>query len=229
MVQNTLLSLLQLTDPTLPIGGFAHSAALETYVQNGAVHNSATAAHFVRNMLTENLQFTDGAFVSLAWDAARQNDNVKLLRLDQECTALKLPREMREASQKLGLRLLKIVAAFDHLPAVDAYKSSIQQGDAVGHLFDRFWWCAACLQIKKADALFGFYYTTAAGMVTNCVKLIPLGQVDGQQLLFSLQATISQMVTGSLQPDPDLIGVCCAGFDIRSMQHEQLYSRLYMS
>ncbi|MCW3108709.1 MAG: Urease accessory protein ureF [Segetibacter sp.] len=88
---------------------------------------------------------------------------------------------------------------------------------------------AHALKISKAEALTGFYYNAAVGMVTNSVKLIPLGQQDGQELLFSLQPLINQLVQNSLQPKHELIGLCCTGFDIRCMQHEQLYSRLYMS
>ena len=77
--------------------------------------------------------------------------------------------------------------------------------------------------------LTGFYYNTAVGFVTNSVKLIPLGQQDGQELLFSLHPIIDKLVEESMQPDRDLLGLCCPGFDIRCIQHESLYSRLYMS
>jgi urease accessory protein len=40
---------------------------------------------------------------------------------------------------------------------------------------------------------------------------------------------IQHLATNSMEPDTNLIGLCCAGFDIASMQHEELYSRLYMS
>ena len=85
------------------------------------------------------------------------------------------------------------------------------------------------MEIEKEDALTGFYYNAAAGMVTNCVKLIPLGQQEGQELLFSLQPLIKDLVKDAMVPDKTFIGKACPGFDIRSMQHEQLYSRLYMS
>jgi len=61
------------------------------------------------------------------------------------------------------------------------------------------------------------------------VKLVPLSQQHGQEILFSFQALINELSAKSMEPDKDLIGVCCTGFDIRSMQHERLYSRLYMS
>ena len=52
---------------------------------------------------------------------------------------------------------------------------------------------ANILLIPKADALTGYYYNAAAGFVTNCVKLIPLGQHDGQEILFSLQPLIKKL------------------------------------
>ncbi|MBD0286649.1 MAG: urease accessory protein UreF, partial [Flavisolibacter sp.] len=105
---DNLLRLLQLSDPTLPVGGYAHSSGLETYVQKGVVKDKASARAFAVQMLSQNIRYTDAAFVSLAYDAAKENNWEMLLALDAECTAVKLPKEMRQASQKLGMRLLKI-------------------------------------------------------------------------------------------------------------------------
>ncbi|MEI9933711.1 MAG: urease accessory UreF family protein [Ferruginibacter sp.] len=109
------------------------------------------------------------------------------------------------------------------------YREAVKSQTAAGHYCLVFGLYAQALNISKEDALSGFYYNAAVGFVTNSVKLIPLGQQDGQEILFSLQSLIKQLVEKSMQPDKALIGLCCAGFDIRCMQHEQLYSRLYMS
>lgn len=224
-----LLHLLHLSDPTLPIGGYAHSAGLETYVQAGVVHDATTAKAFVTEMLAQNLLFTDAALVSLAYNATEENDWEELCRLDDECTAVKLPREMRQASQKLGTRLLKIFQPFCDNALANQYREAIQKRQLSGHYCLAFGQYACILQIPKAEALTGFYYNAAVGMVTNSVKLIPLGQQDGQAILFSLHTLIQELVGKTMQPDRGLIGLCCPGFDIRSMQHETLYSRLYMS
>ena len=226
---NNLLQLLQLSDPTLPIGGFSHSAGLETYVQYGIVKDKSTAKEFITAQLSQNLLYTDAAFVSLAYDAAQNNDLEKLIELDEECTAVKLPKEMRQASQKLGLRLTKIFAPIAENIFVEEYQRRIVLNKSGGHYSVVFGLLANKLGIAKKDALTGFFYNAAAGMVTNSVKLIPLGQQDGQAILFSLQPLIEELVEKSMQPDRDLIGLCCAGFDLRCMQHERLYSRLYMS
>lgn len=228
-MSTALLSLLQLSDPTLPIGGYAHSAGLETYVQQGTVHNKVTASQFVTEMLTRNLQYTDGAFVSLAYDAAEAGDVETVLQLDVECTAVKLPKEIRQASQKLGMRLMKIFQPVSESKLADEYRTAVEIKEATGHYCIVFGLYAHALHIKKQDALTGFFYNAAAGMVTNSVKLIPLGQQDGQEILFSLQPLIEQLVENTLVPDKEKLGLCCTGFDVRCMQHERLYSRLYMS
>jgi urease accessory protein len=224
-----LLSLLHLSDPTLPIGGYTHSNGLETYVQEGLVFNAATAEEYIRSMLQHNLRYNDAAFASLAFDAALQQDFNALLQLDEECTALKLPREIRQASQKLGIRLIKIFSRQQAFPFMQQYEQAMQEGVASGHYCLVFGVYACLLQIPKPDALQAFYYNAVAGLVTNSVKLVPLGQLDGQDILHRLQPLMQELATATLTPDRKWLGCCNPGFDIRCMQHERLYSRLYMS
>lgn len=224
-----LLQLLHLCDPALPIGGFSHSAGLETYVQAGLVTNRATAKEFVLQQLSQSIFYTDAAFVALAYECSVNNDLKTLLQLDEECTALKLPREMRQASNKLGIRLIKLYQQQIDSKVFTTYAQSIARQQAFGHYCIVFGLLAAALKIDKLETLTGFYCNAATGFVTNAVKLVPLGQQDGHEMLMELFPLINDLATKSLHPDKELIGLCSAGFDIRSMQHEHLYSRLYMS
>lgn len=222
-------SLLHLSDPTLPIGGYTHSNGLETYIQCMGVKDGTSARTFVRNMLSYNLKYNDASFVRLAYEAAVANDIGTVMQLDQECSALKSPKEIRQASQKLGLRLIKIFRRQKAFELIDQYETAIATNQADAHYCIAFGMYAQLLGIPLHEALFAFYYNSAIGMITNAVKLVPLGQLEGQDILFELQPLLKQLTEETITIDRNLVGLCNIAFDIRCMQHEYLYSRLYMS
>ncbi len=224
MNPKSLTTLLHLSDPTLPIGGYAHSYGLESYVQQGRVCDEASAKEFVRNSLFESAKYNDALYVRLAWEAANSGDVERLRVLDGECTAIKSPIEIRTASLKLGVRLLKI---FER--KIDTQELSTLTNNGGGHYPIIYGALAAMMGLELRDTLLSFYYNMLVCMVTNAVKLIPLGQLSGQDLIFELEAELGELVCDTVAMDPEMRGVCAVGFDIRAMQHERLYSRLYMS
>ncbi len=228
-MNQSLLHLLHLSDPTLPIGGFSHSNGLETYVQKGIVSDKDSAQLFIENMLRNSVFYNDGSYLSLAFDAIAEENWDKIIELDNHCNATKLPYEIRVASTKLGRRLIKIFSDLLTDKHIQTLDKKVKNKTIYGHYCIVFAIIANTLNISKKETLAGFYYNSAAAFITNCVKLIPLGQQTGQQILFDIMPLINQLAEDSLHPNEAKLGLCSIGFDIRAMQHETLYSRLYMS
>lgn len=87
-----------------------------------------------------------------------------------------------------------------------AYLKAINAQELHGHYAMAFAMFAHAQEISYADALSAFYYNSLNGIMTNCAKLVPISQMDAQQILFKLQPLINKLV--GLQPelDDDLIG-----------------------
>lgn len=221
--------LLQLADPTLPIGGFNHSGGLETFVQHGAVHNAATLKEFVCTQLQQNWIHNDGAYVSLAYYSSKDNNLPALMQLDKQIGAAKVARELRESSYKLGIRLLKIFAPHYQTAIVRSFQDALLSQQVRGFYPLVFGLLAAAMHLDKAATLQAFYYNAVVGLITNGVKLIPLSQMAGQEMLIELHEKIAETVAASMQPSIKQLGATTLATDIRAMQHERLYTRLYMS
>jgi urease accessory protein len=223
------LHLLHLCDPTLPIGGFSHSSGLETYTQKEIVNSPETMKVFLNQILSNSILHNEAAFVSLVYEACSGQNWDRILELDTLCNASKLPKEIRNASQKLGTRLMKIFNPKIQSAITFQIQEAIKNKEMYGHYCILFGIYAHELKIPKKEALEGFFYNTAIGYITNAVKLIPLSQDSGQTLLFEILPLLEQLTKKAMVPSEALLGKSSVGFDIRSMQHENLYSRLYMS
>lgn len=229
MKNSFLGKLLHLSDPTLPIGGYTHSNGLETYVENGLVRDKQSAERFVKHNLWYNLKYNDAALMVLAYRATLSKDLDALIALDNECNALKSAREIREASQKLGLRLYKIFTRYEINPFIQQWGDLIKQKQIESHYCITYGILACLLEIPLQEALHGYYYNAAITSITNAVKLVPLGQLDGQDILFQLHDEFEQLCNETIALDRNLVGLCNIGFEIRCMQHERLYTRIYIS
>jgi urease accessory protein len=88
---------------------------------------------------------------------------------------------------------------------------------------------AASWQIEEEAAVLGYLYSWAANLASAGVKLIPLGQTAGQQLLLDLRSQISCTAREVLQLEDDDLGSCSWGLGLASMAHETQYTRLFRS
>ena len=88
---------------------------------------------------------------------------------------------------------------------------------------------AALAGVDEVELLRRYLHSQVSAMVANCVKTVPLSQTAGQRLLFRSAALQVEAVETALHASKDLLGLSMPGFDVRCIEHETLYSRLYMS
>lgn len=227
--EEALFLLLELNDALFPIGAYAHSYGLETYVQQGLVHDSNTASAWLCAYFSGSFLYSELLAARLAYEYFPETDGLeKLLQLETELCAAKVPREPREALQKLGRRLAKNVQkiGLPFEPQFAAYVKETQHSCTHPICYGAL---AAALHLPERQALLHYFYAQLSALINTCVKLIPLSQTDGARLVASFRTKYSTIIDRVFEADEDDLGLASPGLDIRAMQHEVLYSRLYMS
>lgn len=224
------LHLLHLSDPLLPIGGFTHSYGLETYVQKELVNSSSLVKKYLVAYLRHNFLYNELLAMRLAWEYADKSNIEAIVELSNILCAAKGPRELRNAGTKLGLRLIKIIETQLNGEALFIeYLEAVKAGKCESNYCVVYGMAAYLFGIGKEEAMIAISYNTASTIINNCAKLIPISQMDGQKILFEAQAFIEELVEKADKLKPEDTGMCSIGFDIRSMQHERLYTRIYIS
>lgn len=228
---STLWSLLQISDQFFPTGGFAFSHALEAYVAAGIVHDRASCQAWISTLCWQSIGPSDLVCGAEAHRlaAAGVPGLAELLTLDRWLSATKIPRELRQESQHTGQAFLRAAMALEPAPLVQALWAQVQSGATPGQHVLVFGCVAQTLGLGLEPTLLSYLYSVLTGLVAAAVRLIPLGQSDGQRLLHAL-APLSQAVIAQYSTQrPAAIWSATPALEIRSMQHERQYSRLFRS
>ena len=222
--------LLQVNDALFPIGGYSHSYGLETYIQKGIVRNSQDAWRFIYRRMRCGFCYNEFLSARLAYEYARQGQLDRLCELEEILEAARVPREIRDAGRKLGSRFIKTVCGMPIPYESDVFEryTEARKRKSTTYCLVYGAFCASA-GIPYEDAMEHFLYAQTSSMVTNCVKTIPLSQTDGQHLLYRSQGLFQEILETLKNLTEEDLCRSTPGFDIRCMQHEGLYSRIYMS
>lgn len=223
-----LLMLLQWTDSAFPTGAFAHSGALETYTQDETIRTPADLSQLIAVKL-ESAARTDLIIVHSAMSAYTNRDEAQIIHLDQLCSASKLSREMREASEKIGRRMLASVLNLMDDAVLRWYQTEITAGRCAGHHTVVHGLACAAQGVEPRMALVAFVYALAANQTMASLKLMSIGQTQAQAVLGGLHEQMAAVVDSALGCTLDDFGNFTPGLDIRAVQHEHLFRRLFIS
>lgn len=222
---STLLRLMWLASPALPVGGFSYSEGLEAAVEAGQVHDDASAAAWLVDQLHLALVRSDLSVAAEAFHAWRRRDLDTVRALNDWVAATRETHEMRLQTEQMGRSLavwLTHQAADDAAAALTALRPAPT------------WPVAFALAAERTgadarDALLSLAFGWAENMVQAALKAVPLGQVAGQRVLTALVDELPLAVDAALALPPAERQAFTPMLAILSARHEMQYSRLFRS
>jgi urease accessory protein len=211
--------------PAYPVGAFSYSSGIEWAVEAGDITDSASFQRWLDVILASGSAFCDAVFFVHAHRAAAEDANA--LRAVAELAAAFVPSKERHLETTAqGRAFIEATRAawpcfaLDHLAA--AWDGPVAYPVAVGV-------AAAGHGIAIEPALSAYLHAVTANLISAGVRLIPLGQTNGQRLLAALEPAVSATATRALATPLDRIGGAAFRADIASVRHETQYTRLFRS
>lgn len=224
----SLLNGLRFVDSFFPSGGYAFSSGLEAAVQGVVVRNGEELSRYVVELLTTGIGEREAVVVGSAHEAYVSGSLETAFEADRELEAMKLGIESRTASRQMGRQVIRLAA--DQLarqPLIEDYLAAVEAERTPGHLAVSLGLTLAAAGWSKEDTISAFLYQTATGFVAAAMKLLPIGQREGQRLLESWLAVIERVSRSAVHQQ--VLQSWSPIQDIYAMRHSRLESRLFRS
>jgi urease accessory protein len=223
MTTEQLLGVLQLADGLFPAGGFVHSFGLETYAQDGRVHDRDTLEAFVRAHLE------DAVAAAAALRAGVDDDHAAWLEVDATLEAMKTVPEFRAGSRQMGRQTARVAAAVAPDPFVATLARAIEDGLTPGHHAAVFGAALGRRGVAAEAAAAAFLYSTAALLVGAGLRLISLGQVDGQRIVTAVLPRVAELAAVAAMTGLEEMWSFSPALELAGLRHAGLEMRLFRS
>ena len=229
MTDPRLLSLLHFADSAFPTGGYAHSFGLETYCQAGLVRGREDLERFLEAMIEGSAGPCDATAAVSALRAAACEDLRTCREVDETLEAMKPVKEFREGSRQMGRQTLRLAAALTGEAQVARYGADVERDLAPGHHAVAYWLAGAALGWEPERAATAFLYSTTALLVGAALRLMPMGQMEGQRVLWGLHPLIERVAREAAARDVGELWSFAPGIELAGIRHAALETRLFRS
>ena len=221
------LRLFQLISPALPIGAFTYSQGMEWAVENGWIENESDLEAWLHSVLHDNIEFLEAPVIARLYQALEQQSEERFsywssfLLASRETSELRA--EEKQRARALHTLLAKLPDAEDWAE-LQAWREALLKSQSSGFSLAGYYW-----HIDVHSLLHGYVWSWLENAVTVAVKLVPLGQTEGQRLLYRLSEIISPVVERALHVKDEQMGASTPALAIASSLHETQYTRLFRS
>ena len=204
-----LITVMQWLSPAFPIGGFAYSHGLEWAINKGYVSNREELQKWISDLLEYGSLKNDAILIKLVLQGSD-------------------PKEINELAMAL-------------CPASERLSETQLQGGAFCKIMREVWSLeiddltlpiALALAAKNESidqnlVVPAYLHSFCSNLISVAMRLIPIGQTDGQKILRELSPLISDSVRAVAKSNKDDLGSACFLSDVSAMQHEYLQPRVF--
>lgn len=208
------MTLAQWFSPAFPVGAFSYSHGLEAAIDSGEVCCPKSVESWIRDLIYHGGGRNDALFIAAAF---RASDTEALSHVNAQCRAFAASKERLMETDLQGEAFCAAIFALSGTgPDRLAYPVSIG-------------WAASDHGLPLGETLACYLQAFASNLVAVAMRLVPIGQSDGQRIIQALSPDCLSVAQDALSGDLDDLSSICFMADIASMRHETQHSRIFRS
>ncbi len=228
---NWLSDLIQTTDTLFPSGGYAHSYGLEEMVALNQVSSPKDLEEFLMQQILPSLEKLELPYLRYCVEAVEKNELNELVSLNEEISAWKLTREIRDAGKFQGTQLLRMILEIYECPVSERFNQLLQKGN------DQCQQITATALLRNAQnaplssSMIAWIYQAVSNFCSASIKLLRLGELACQKIIHRCidAERVQDLLSKSLGVQRDEAGFFNPMLDLASARHELAFSRLFIS
>jgi urease accessory protein len=220
-----LPALMTWLSPAYPVGAYAYSHGLEQAVETGQARDRGALQDYVACVLEQGGGSIDLVLLASAWRAAVAEDRAAILEIAELAQAMRATSELSLETMQQGAAFAAATRAAWPGTALDELEPEVLADLAYPVTVGLA--CAGRVPLRAA--LVAFAQACAANLVSAGLRLIPLGQTDGQRALAALAPVARRAAERAAVAKLEDIGAAAPLIEIASMRHETQYTRLFRS
>lgn len=218
-----LLRLMHLVSPSLPVGSFTYSQGIEWAVECGWINTADELESWLDSLLHSGVTHLEVPLLQRMYRAVEQQAEDELCYWIDYLNASRETAELLQEEKNRGRAMVDLLIALD-VPLAAKWKPLLAQNQSATFALAAVHW-----QIPLTQAAYGYVWSWLENLVLAAVKIIPLGQTQGQQILHRMAAQLPDVVVSGLAVADEEIGASSPALAIASSLHETQYTRLFRS
>jgi urease accessory protein len=218
-----LARMFQLASAALPVGSFAYSQGLEFAVEAGWVIDEPSLKRWLTDQMRYGIARVDLPLLARLIEATRNDDHPEQTRLAATLIAMRETSELVADDCARGRALARLLEELDVAGA--SFWLDQQEIPFAGPMAA----AVVAFDIPLSAALEIYAWSWLENQILGGVKLVPLGQVAGQQLLLELGGLIAGLCSEAHGRGDDELGGTLPIVALASSLHETQYTRLFRS
>ncbi len=224
------LGMMQLSDSFFPTGIFATSNGLEFLFKERKNNGMSEIVNILRINIRQQIGPSDCVALANAFDSANKQDFEKIIEIDNIIFATKPIKEIRDASIRSGIQLIKCVSEFVKDDKIlEQYKNNISENNVHGIFPVAFAICCNALKIKKEKCMMMLLYGFTVGVVGAALRLGLIQHFEGQKIIHSIKPIISETIQEYSDKSISEMWQFAPQMDIIQMSHEKMNSKMFIT